>query len=277
MHGVALMHDGYVPPAKVFRIISSTAAAAYINLQFEVIADDTGDAQGFIGIAQDVSQQMLLSQAGQNAAERVETIMRALNVDGFWRKDKQGDVFDYSLRGNLRRRGATVLGRAWLETIREDQREKVSAVTRQAMATGKAYAVSVNVICEDGIDRPYISQGFPVKDKQGHIVEWYGVVREQRVDHIRADLAETDVAEAANLATGATVRALCALFGWTYDEAANRSALSVTTINRFVSSTGILAGKFRRKSVEFVLRAFLTAGARFHITNDRRLFICRGD
>ncbi len=280
LQDVALMHSGFVPPAKVFRIISPVAMVAYIHLQFEGIPGDEGEMQGFIGIAQDVSQEELLAQARRSAADCVDILMQVLNVDCFWRKNKRGEIFDCSVRGNLRRTDTTVLGRAWVDTIREDQREKVLAVTGEAMAAGKAYAVSVDVIGEDGIHRPYLSKGFPMKDENDQITEWCGVVSEQAVirtgENMSAeDMAGAKIINAAGLATGATVRALCAFFGWTYDEAASRSDLSTTTINRIVSSSGRLVGQFRRKSVESILIAFFNAGARFHITTDRQLFISR--
>ena len=274
LEAISLMRGGHAPVAKTYGVTSLQASANRIALQFAPIEDADGIVQTFICLARDVSASAALAQSAAEADARLDRLMEIMDIDCFWRADDPGNLFDYRLRRHLRR-DVPFLGRAWLEMVPPAERERIVAKVDAARALERPYRIILPFVGNDGVLRDYVSSGYPIRDESGRVTEWCGVVRHAGQEEGAARAVGASVQEAVDYVTGATVKGLCALFGWTYEEVSRLSGLSLTTINRFSGSPGPLIGRFRRKSIESFLHPFARSGAAFLIQNESDLFICR--
>src|SRR6202158_4876615 len=67
-------------------------------------------------------------------------------------------------------------GSGWQAAIHPDDLERHAGKWREAVATGKPHENEVRLRRSDGQYRWHLDRGVPLRDEDGNIVEWYGVV-----------------------------------------------------------------------------------------------------
>jgi PAS domain S-box-containing protein len=64
----------------------------------------------------------------------------------------------------------------WLDLVHPEDRESVLAAWKASMATGQHYRHEHRLKLADGHYRRFLSEALPLRDEQGKIVKWYGVL-----------------------------------------------------------------------------------------------------
>jgi hypothetical protein len=71
---------------------------------------------------------------------------------------------------------AVYTGARWLDLVHPDDRASVCAAWAASLATGQHYRHEHRLKLADGTYRRFLSQALPLRDEQGAIVKWYGVL-----------------------------------------------------------------------------------------------------
>jgi PAS domain-containing protein len=265
---LALIQAETVPPSRTYRIRTPGGQVRYIAFHFDVLADETGRPQRFLGVLRDVTDEEIADRAQDKIGRLLDTLMSGLGVDVAWRIDAAGRVLDHFAGGNLART-TPPSGHQWHGFMDETDTRRV----QEKLAAGAPFSLPIDVLCEDGVVRRCLNRGFPLRDEAGLIVEWCGVVNELRPDNASFCEQKQDATLVAEHITGAVVRAACGMLDWTHDEFARHSGLSSITVRRMASSPDRLLGLFRRATVEAALSAFVTAGLVLRLSDERKVFI----
>ncbi len=75
------------------------------------------------------------------------------------------------------------LGFKWTEIIHPDDKAKALNAWKHSLKTGKPYQAEFRILDKNGVYRWYLIRGLPLKEKEGHILKWYGTntdVHEQK-------------------------------------------------------------------------------------------------
>jgi len=73
------------------------------------------------------------------------------------------------------------LGSGWTSALHPDDLARVARVWSQALETGKLVEIEYRLRRADGVYRPFLARGKPVRDREGRVVKWFGMLTE--LDH----------------------------------------------------------------------------------------------
>ncbi|GGZ32811.1 helix-turn-helix domain-containing protein [Asticcacaulis endophyticus] len=257
---MGVIRQGHEPPPRIYRLSPSFMTARYVAFVFMPLHDEHGEVKKFFGLARDVSVEEVRARHKSQNARRISVMMDYFGAECVWSADKGGQLFEHFTSGHLD--GVLPTFDMLLpDSIHPDDRDLAMTEIAGAMATGDAFSVPLRIYGSDGVARKYVKRGFPLFE-QGRLVEWWGVIM---ADRAPVDLSSAELEHAIRLATGATIRSLCGLQGWTHEELAQMTGISRTTIYRMVTAPDILLGQFKHKTVEAVLQIFACHGVRFFI------------
>jgi PAS domain S-box-containing protein len=74
-------------------------------------------------------------------------------------------------------------GSGWLAALHPKDVEKVSRVWSKALATGELVEVDYRLKRADGVYRRFLARGRPIRDREGRVVKWFGLLTE--LDHAK--------------------------------------------------------------------------------------------
>jgi PAS domain S-box-containing protein len=69
-------------------------------------------------------------------------------------------------------------GSGWLAALHPEDTERVFAVWSQALATGELVEVDYRIRRADGVYRRFLARGKAVRDREGRVVKWFGLLTE---------------------------------------------------------------------------------------------------
>ncbi|MDV6330991.1 PAS domain-containing protein [Asticcacaulis sp. 201] len=263
---LAAIRRKQLPPNRVVRIGHPSATARFISLQFE--DGSTGPAGGgIIGIARDVTAEEVRVRAQSQRDERLSALLNMLKIDCIWYADANGQFFEHFATSHLTGIIPTFdpLSDAM---VHPNDREIVLPAIAEAMAAGTPISAHLRIMGNDRKFRRYHKTGTPIRDDNGKITEWWGLIVEDTDETQRnTSTTKASAADVIEMTTGAITRASAALLNWTHSDLAMRSGLSETTVTRFCATDGVLVGRFRRSGVEAVIKAFSDQGMRYFLTS----------
>jgi PAS domain S-box-containing protein len=155
-------------------------------------------------------------------------------------------------------------GGGWLDCIHVDDRDRIGAAWRTAMAHGQAYNTDARICTREGIYRWFNLRAAPQRARDGEIVGWIGLTLEiAGLARFRQDPVEIEHRDAVNAGVlpPSIVRAARAMTNWSAEELATRSGVSVSTIRRLERDGSEVQA--RRTSTDKLLRAYADAGLAF--------------
>ena len=68
------------------------------------------------------------------------------------------------------------IGWGWTSVIHPDDRDRAVAICRAALASGEPLEQEVRARNADGIYRWFLSRNLPLRDENGNVVKWYGIL-----------------------------------------------------------------------------------------------------
>ncbi|ESQ85070.1 hypothetical protein AEAC466_05010 [Asticcacaulis sp. AC466] len=257
---MTVIRRGHEPPPRTYRLGGAIAQARYISLKYQALLGGDGCVQKIVALAQDVSAEETLLRSKTHNARRVDALMAYFGVECIWSADAGGRLFEHFTAGNLE--GVVPnFDPLTADAIHPGDREIALSAIARAMSAGEGFSVSMRIFGADGVPRKYHKRGMVIRE-EGRPLEWWGVIIEDRA---LSALLPAELDRAVKLATGATLRALCGVVGYTHDELARHTGISRTTIHRMFSSDEPLSGQFKYKTVEAVIQIFTQHGIRFFV------------
>jgi PAS domain S-box-containing protein len=70
------------------------------------------------------------------------------------------------------------LGSGWTAALHPDDAERVSRVWSRALETGELVEIDYRLRRADGVYRPFLARGKALRDREGQVVKWFGMLTE---------------------------------------------------------------------------------------------------
>jgi PAS domain S-box-containing protein len=180
-----------------------TSVAAY--------RDDTGKTLAFHGILLDTTAQKAAELALQQSEHQMQRMMDTVPSSLYsTAPDGKYTFVNKKAREYLGMTLDQIQGWGWVEATHPEEREYVVKEFKKALATGSSYINEHRIRRADGIYRWHLSRAEPLRDKDGRIVQWFGVgididERKRAEDHLRE--TRVKLARASRIATVAELSA----------------------------------------------------------------------
>ena len=156
--------------------------------------DRESDVNGVAVIAVDVTQQHQAAEALRRSEERYRSLVQA-GAQVVWVTKPDGEVAEDSpewrwITGQSAEEYQT---KGWLEAIHPDDRERVEAVWRDSLRSGKVFDNRYRVRSRTGSYKHYDVRAVPI-ERDGTIIEWVGastdVTAQREAEEMRGRLTE---------------------------------------------------------------------------------------
>ncbi|WP_237478522.1 PAS domain-containing protein [Lichenibacterium dinghuense] len=246
------------PLRREFRIVRPDGTIRWVSSRIDVVLGDDGKPVRFVGVVADVTERREAQRAVEFNHGRRAAFLEATSALT-WIADLSGQSIDYTawceLTGMLPEH---CTGQGWLDAVHPNDRDRVRAAYRNALARNEVYNVDYRVMTRDGAYRWYNARSAPVRDATGAIREWQGVLLPID-EHHRPVVGEAGSDEVTTL-TGAQIRGARGLLDWSLAQLAQASGVSVSTIKRMEDGS---EGTTRPSKAEAVRRALQTGGVSF--------------
>lgn len=253
-----------------FRIIDATGAVRWIAHKAEVFVDAQGQQILAAGLLIDVSARVHMLQEREAAEKRLRLISQA--ITGItWTNEPDGDKLVSQAWMDLTGQSAKeASGLGWLDAVYAADRDATREAWLKATTTRTRYAAKYRLICRDGRPRWYLALAVPLLDEQGGVEQWLCTLID--IDALeQARDADLDLAGFSGF-TGPLLTAARALLGWSLNDLAKVSGVSISTIRRIEEAEATPAKRPIMLKLISVLR---DAGVEFKCEDDGGWFIRR--
>lgn len=149
-----------------------------------------------------------------------------------------------------------------MDAVHPQDVERVSAAWSTSLSHGNPYNTDYRLKCADGIYRWYNVRGVAIENEAGNIEQWVGVILSipGAHRHAQADFHSVRGARGARIPPH-ILRATRAMLGWTVDDVASQSGLSLSTIRRMESDDASV--QTRQTNFDRLIEVFCAEGIRF--------------
>jgi formate hydrogenlyase transcriptional activator len=150
-----------------YRLRMPDGAVKHIHVVAHAISDASGDIE-FVGAVMDAS-------AAKEAEDRIRRIINT--VPGLLWSARPDGWIDFISQRWLDYTGMTLeqaLGWGWQPAFHPDDRAQVLNKWRAALAEGKPFEAETRILRFDGEYRWFLGRAFPLLDRSGQILGWYG-------------------------------------------------------------------------------------------------------
>jgi PAS domain S-box-containing protein len=253
-----------------FRIIDAAGAVRPVAHKVEVFVDAKGQQTLAAGLLMDVSARVHALREREAAEKRLRAVWQSI-ASVTWAAEANGEVpvlqSWMDLTGQTAKEAS---GLGWLNAVHAADRDATRDAWLKAFATKSRYAAKYRLLCQDGRARWYLAQAVPVLDAQGNVEQWLGALI--NIDDLeQGQMSELDLAEFSGF-TGAIMTAARALLGWSLNDLAKASGVSISTIRRIEEAETVTAKRSIMLKLIHVLR---DAGVEFKREDDAGWYIRR--
>jgi diguanylate cyclase (GGDEF)-like protein/PAS domain S-box-containing protein len=169
----------------------------HLSVSVLPLRDTADQVIGLAAIGRDVTDRVHAERRMRASEERLRTLIES-TTEAAWTTNADGEVVE-ALPGWQRYTGQTfeqARGLGWLEVVHPDDRPDVAARWQACVRAGQVYESEQRVRRADGQWRHMAARGTPVRNRDGSIREWSGVL---------SDVTERRSAEAARSLLAAVV------------------------------------------------------------------------
>ncbi len=186
-----------------YRLVFDDGQVRHIHDRAYVTADPDTGARRVVGIAEDVTEQMLAHELQREGEERFRVFAQFMPIH-VWssRPDGYLDWFNGQVYAYCGGELGTLDGARWTAAVHPEDLQVASKAWTEALATGKRYEAEFRVRRADGVYRHFLVRADPVTTADGRIKLWVGTntdIEDQKLQtaalaHLNATL-EDKVAE----------------------------------------------------------------------------------
>ncbi len=256
-----LIQDGH-PLRREFRIVRPDGTIRWVSSRIDVCLGDDARPVRYIGILVDITERREAQRAVEFNHGRRAALLEAISALT-WIADRSGHSIDHSAWCALTGMAPEhCSGNGWLDAVHPNDRDRVRAAYRSAIATASVYNIDYRILKADGQYGWFNARSTPVRDPSGAVREWQGIILPIDEEH-RPVVGETSGDEVLTL-TGAQIRGARGLLDWSLAQLASVSGVSVSTIKRMEDGG---EGTTRATKSDAVRRALQSGGVSFRVIN----------
>jgi PAS domain S-box-containing protein len=149
------------------RLLMKDGSIKYLKVVAHAVKDKSGEIE-FVGAVMDIT-------SAKEAEDRIRLIIDAVPAQ-IWTESPEG-VVDYVNRRWIDYTGMTLeeaVGSGWNRMVHPDDLERVLTNWRKLVAEGQPREIESRLRSSDGEYRWFLSRCYPLVDRSGHILGWYG-------------------------------------------------------------------------------------------------------
>jgi PAS domain S-box-containing protein len=222
-----------LPLDRELRIIQPNGKLRWLSNRSEVLLDKSGKPRRAFGVLLDVTPQREMALAKDATDSRFRALVTATNAF-VWTADADGKILDIRNWRELRGENPSeILGSRWIDIVHPEDRDLTLQAWSDALATKRDYTVDHRVRQPDGEYRWMQSRAAPIMLESGTVREWVGLSTD--IQDLKVWPIATD---AANVLTGAQLRAARGILNWSVRELSLAAAVSSSTIRRLEEMDG---------------------------------------
>jgi PAS domain S-box-containing protein len=244
-----------LPINRTFRIIRPDGRVRWILGRGEILVDAQGAPQRSVGIAFDVTHHHEQLKTLEITDARFQALVKSIRA-AIWMAQPDGHVTASLNWTELTDEDpANFLGRAWVDTLHPDDRERTLKTWDDALTDKKPYEIEHRARVSDGSYHWYKSRAMPVFNDDGSVREWLG---------LSYDITESKTwprQSASGALTGAQIRAARGILNWSVRDLAEKAKVSGSTIRRLEESDGPASPG--EPTIEPIRQALQKAGIEF--------------
>jgi PAS domain S-box-containing protein len=151
------------------------------------LRDDKGDIVRWYGALMDIENLKRAEEQLRNSERNLRTIIET--IPAFVRTANPDGLIDFVSQSWLDYMGISReewVGWGWINKVHPEDRDRVVEGRRQMLATGGPQEREFRIRQANGEYRWFLSRHQPLRDKQGNIIKWYGVMVDIE-DRMRAE------------------------------------------------------------------------------------------
>ena len=252
-----------------FRIIRRNGSLRWVSHQAQIMRDSNQTPAFAAGIVRDTTSRNEALKARDAAEARIKTMQKTADCMT-WISEPGGETPQprewAAVTGQT---GQDSAGTGWFDCIHEADRERTRCAWFHAIETKTPFAAKYRLLCRDGITRWFIARSEPMFDQRGVLSEWFGVAFDIS-DVKRIDQGYFNDQTSAD-PNGALVRSARALLGWSINDLAIKSGVSISSIRRLEAEDGHAAP--RDNTTGRLMTALGGAGIEFCQADDKGTFV----
>lgn len=250
-----LLKEGVIVDQK-FRVIDPNGTLRWLSCATEIHYAKDGRPSHITGMLLDVTERQSIAQVMHDRSERLAVLGKHFRFTT-WAADERGAFTSITQWNSLgANSSAQLLDWRWLELVPESQRTDFGVKWKQAIARGRAFTCSVEMLLESRTRRTTMAiYAAPTSLKESQS-RWVGFIA-QRFNLDQTSFEETDI-------KGRHIRAARALLDWSIEALSAKSGVSVSTIRRMESDDSCLP---RPNTLRTIRQAFEEAGVVFDNQN----------
>ena len=153
-----------------FRVRNAEGAYRWFLSRAEPVRVANGTLLYWIGINLEIDEQKRAEQELRDIFETVPALVWVAQPDGS-NTYVNSRYVEYSGMGT-----AQTAGSGWREAVHPDDLERHEGKWRASVASGEPHESEVRFRRADGHYRWHLDRGVPLRDEDGNIIKWYGVV-----------------------------------------------------------------------------------------------------
>ncbi|MGI3899421.1 MAG: PAS domain-containing protein [Janthinobacterium lividum] len=255
---ISLIRDGH-PLRREFRIVRPDGTVRWVSSRIDVCLGDDGRPVRYIGILIDITERREAQRAVELNHERRAALLEAISALT-WVADRFGQPLDHTAWCALTGMAPEQChDEGWLDAVHPNDRDRVRAAYRSAIAEASVYNVDYRVLERDGRYGWVNARSTPVRDASGLVREWQGVLLP--IDEGHRPVVD-DASIAAPALNGSQIRGARGLLDWSLAQLASASGVSVSTIKRMEDGG---EGTTRASKSDAVRRALESGGVSFRL------------
>lgn len=177
----------------VFKRRNGLEEIVYFDFSCKPYRDAQGTITGVLVMATDVSSKVLARKQIEESELRFRTLAEAL-PQMVWMRNVNG-VIEYGSNHWEEYSGIKGVSQAWMEMVHPDDWKPVMEAWQRDSTEGRSYRYEVRLKNKEGEYRWHYATGEPIRNNEGTIIKWIGVLTDIHAQKTFAEKLEKEVAE----------------------------------------------------------------------------------
>lgn len=261
MSDLSLFSKDDAPSPRNIRLKIEGRTEIVLQIKFCQLIDPSFKKINLI-VFKDVFEELNNIQKISRYENNLKKIMNTWHMNALWWADNEFNMYDYIGKDELVF-DRDLRGRRYFDLLPPEDHNAVMLELKKGRQGNKPFCFPVRIRGIDGVTRFYQLRAAPLNEN-GQVMGWAGYISPTPLTAMAEASIPSDDKLLSRL-NAAALRAGCAALGWSYKELANRAMLSTSTVNRILTTRGVLIEAFRASSLTALVESMEAAGITYRL------------